>query len=379
MSTVRKLLILLVILHTVSCVSMKKFSSVNALLTDIRKDSAAMSEQIKENSKRLDDLLRRNIALGTDTLRLFSEYKALMEKHERICEENHQELVRLNAQIHGTSRRASSSLSGGRVSKAATSLSKSISNLGNEVQSILSNESKSLYRIEPRNWELTILLRDSLLYVPVMDNDKIVYDHNRLSTKGEALLYKLASMFVEKDNFDIVVRENIFINSPYLRYIPNAKTEEITTVDKQVVTAVIDTLMHRGVVSYVANRPAEVTTTTDNAVIDARQSQRLDSIRAVQEAERIKQQELNRRTEMIRQGERAKRMAADRTTVVMRALMRQCYMNLGSTRLSRDVSYMKVGLNAPLPENDWIEIIIRPDVSDLQKLLKDLENKNNNK
>lgn len=376
MSIVRKLLLLLIILHTVSCVSMKKFSSVNTLLADMKKDSLAMSTKIKESNERIDELLRRNISLGSDTLRLHSEYRALLEKHERICEENHQELVRLNAQVHGTSRRASSSASGGRVTKASSSLSKSISSLGNEINSILSNENKSLYKINPKNWELTILLRDSLLYVPVIDNDRIVYDHNRLSPKGEMLLSKLASMIVEKDNFDVVVRENIFINSPYLKYIPNAKVEELTTIDKEVVTAVIDTLMNRGVVSYVTTRPAEINTITDNAVIDARESQRLDSLRAMREAERIKQQELSRRAELIRQSERAKRMAADRTTVVMRALMRQCYSNLGSTRLSRDVSYMKVGLNTPLPENDWIEIIIRPDVSELQKLLKDLENKN---
>lgn len=371
----KKILVILIILHTVSCVSMRKFSSTEALLTNLRKDSLTKENLIREQNDRIDELLRRNIALGRDTLRLFIDYADLLQRHERMSDENRQEIARLNAHLSGTSRRLNVSGANSRLSRVSGALSKSITGFGEEIRRILKNEDTSSYIITVRNWELTIALRDTLLYVPVIDNDRVVYDHTRLSNSGEAILNKLASMIVEKDHFDIVVRENVYINSPNLRFMANAKFDPVTPLDKEVVAAVIDTLMTRGVVSLVASKITE-RPVSDNAVVDTELVHRLDSIRAVQEVERIKRMELNRRTEALRQRERAQRLAADRTTVVMRSLMKYCYNKLGTTRISRDASYVKTGAQSEMPDSGWVEIILRPDVSELNKLLQSIENRN---
>lgn len=373
----KKLITLLIVLHTVSCVSMKKFSSVDALLAGMKKDSIEQAKVMIDQNSRIDELLRRNISLGRDTLRLFSNYVTLLEKHERTSEENRQEIVRLSAQLQGTSKRMSNANSGGRVTKMATSIAKSINNLGNDLRQVLCNEEKALWNVESKSWDLVITLHDSLLYVPVMDYNKTVYDHNRLSGKGEYLLGRLASLMIEKDNFDIVVREYIYINSPHLQYIPNAKTESMTLLDKETVVAVIDTLMTRGVVTINTSpsvKPSD-TVFSNNRVLDLELSRKQDSIKMAREAERIKQIEMERMAEVARMRAREKRRAADRTTVVMRALMRNCYTNLGKSKLSRDVSYVKAGCDTEMEDNGWIEIILKPNMAELFNIVKEIENR----
>ncbi|MEG0500287.1 MAG: hypothetical protein RR550_04095, partial [Rikenellaceae bacterium] len=169
----KKIVLLLIILHTVSCVSMKKFSSSQTLLTNLRKDSVVKAKLIGEQNDRIDELLRRNISLGRDTLRLYSDYATLLENSSRTEEENRQEIVRLNSLLYGTNRRSNASGSNNRVTKVSASLTKSIAAFGEEVRQVLRNEPKNLYTITNKNWELTIRLRDSLLYVPVMDNDRV--------------------------------------------------------------------------------------------------------------------------------------------------------------------------------------------------------------
>lgn len=356
---------------------MRKFSSTEALLANLRKDSINKESLIREQNDRINELLRRNIALGRDTLRLFVDYANLRMLHEQISENNRQEIVRLNANLSGISRRSNVTGTNSRVSRVSGILSKSIAGFGEEIRQILRNEDPSLYRINVRNWELTIALKDSLLYMPVIENDNVVYDYTRLSQSGESVLNKLASMIVEKDHFDIVVRENAFINSPNLRFISNAKYDHVALHTKDAVVT-IDTLETRGVVSFVTSRSTEKSI-SDNAVVDPELVHRLDSIRVAQEMERIKRMELNQHTEALRQRARAQRLAADRTTVIMRSLMRCCYSKLGSSRISRDISYVKTTDQSAIPDNDWVEIILRPDVSELNKLLKDIENRNNNK
>lgn len=357
---------------------MKKFSSVDALLADMKSDSIEKAKIIIEQNSRIDELLRRNISLGRDTLRLFSNYTALQEKFERTSEENRQDIVRLNAQLQGTSKRISNSSAGGKISKMSTSITKSINNFGNDLRQVLNNHSKAHWNVESKNWDLVITLHDSLLYVPLIDNDKIVYDHNRLSRNGEYLLSRLSSVIVEKDNFDVVVREYIYINSPYLRFIPNAKTESMTSFDKEAIVAVIDTLMTRGVVSIntmSAIKPSD-TIYSKNGVFDLEQSRKQDSIKFAQETERVKQAELQRMTEIARQRDREQRRAADRTTVVMRAMMKNCYNNLGKTKISRDASYVKADGNTETTDSNWIEIILRPNMTELHNIIKVTEKQN---
>lgn len=360
-----------------SCVSMKKFSSVEKAYANLKNDSVALSSQIKEQSDRIDDLTRRTISLGIDSLRLYGEYTALLEKYKNDIEENRQEIARLNAHLYGTSKRNynnSANSSTSRILKIFNSLSKSMNTFAKEISNTLFHYNKSLYSIENRNWELSIVLRDSLLFPAVDDNGKIAYDHRRLTRDGEIVLAKIASMIVEKDNFDVVVREYININSPNLSYIPSAKIDEVN-ISKNEITAIIDTILY--VNQNISSKPKD--SAAGNAVIDIAQSNRIDSLKALQEAERIKNKEIERLATIAKEKDRAYRKAADRTSVVMRTLMKNCYYNMGSNKISRDVSYIKSGGVVKEQELGWVEIIFRPNLSGLYDLIQELEKRQNNK
>lgn len=377
MKIVRKLIGFIVILYMFSCVSMKKFSSVNTLLTEMKKDSTQTARIMNSQNDRIDDLLRRNISLGRDTLRLFNDYFNLLERFERTKEDNRLEIARLNTQLRGSSKRSNNSQINGRVSKVASSLSKSTASLGDEIAYFLRQQNKSLFSIDNKNWELVIRLRDSLLYMPVTYNTHVEYDRSRLTREGEALLAKIASMLVEKDNFDITTREYIYVNSPRLQNIPHARIEDLSTPNKKVLEAVIDTLVNKGVM--VINTTNSSLRTNEmiaqrSGVIDIEQSYRRDSINAVREAERIRREELERVAEYNKQKERAYLHSIDRSTVIVRTLMKYSYHNMGSSKITREVSYIK--LKHGEREGDWIEIVLRPSIGELYETIKDIENRN---
>lgn len=354
-----------------SCVSMKKFSSIEQSYSNMKKDSIRLTTQIKVQNDRIDDLTRRNISLGIDSLRLYSEFSSLLEKYQNDMEDNRVEIARLNAHLYGNSKRNynSNANNATRILKIVSSLSKSMGMFAKDINNILFNYNKSLYSINNHNWELSIILKDSLLYPAVDDNGKIAYDYRRLTRDGEIILSKIASMIAEKENYDVVVREYISINSPNLIQIPSAKTDDIF-ISKTEINAIIDTII--SVNHAITTKPNSI---TGNAVIDPTQSNRMDSIRAIQEAERIKSREVERLSQIAKEKDMSSRKAADHTTVIMRAIMKSCYYNMGSNKISRDVSYVKSRM--PQEENmGSIEIIFRPNLSGLYDLIQELEKQN---
>ena len=369
----------LILAMTYSCVTMQKFSAAQGSSNKLLQDSIKFEEDIKSLNDKIDDLTIKNISLGTDTIRLYSRIMDMSVKYEREIEDIRYDLGRLNSQSHGSSKKDTSRNMTPRVSKIANSISKSVSMLGGDIKTILWNNDARLYNVKSDNWELSINLRDTLLFPTFIEsNGDVTYDYSRLTKAGNNILTKIASIVVKKDNYNVIVKKTIYINSPNLEYIP-VINDDLYGIDSLKIMAFIDTMINNGLKSHSTVSAVDADTIKiPNNVIDIIQSNKLDSINDARLQEEIINKEIvealkKKGLEIKERKDKAKRKLTDPTTTIARKLMKYSYDNLEGSKISREISYIKAEDSDAL-NNRWIEIVLKPNIEELYIIIKEIQN-----
>lgn len=381
MQTNIKFLLFIILILLCSCVSMKQFTSVSLLYSQIQKDSVEMQNDIIKKDADIADLIKLNISLGTDTLRLHKEHSLLSNKYTMDIQEGKDEIGRLSSRIYGIGERETFMKENEelRILKISSSINNTLSSSAWQLEESLLSYNRSHYDIENKNWELKILIRDTILYQPFEDGG---FNYGKLSKTGKKIISQISKIIVEKDNFDLIVKEYVYINSPELIYLPPARivveqpTVRMIAIEDD--TIYNDTSLESKI--YEHFDPVERAKMEEIRIEKARQTkimkERIRSYRLTQEKKNreIEQEETKKRIRHLRNMK-----VNDRTTVIMRHIVSHCYPKLGKNSISKDVTYIKFEQSTEEIGEGWIEIIMRPDIEILYDGLNELNNHKNRK
>lgn len=189
------------------------------------------------------------------------------------------------------------------------------------------------------------------------------------------IVNNISKIIVEKANYDITVREYIGVRSPKINYIPKSVFDEISEIETEKLSSLIDSLMEKGILDFHKDRKELKLNISDNDL-------NVDSLglitpeanikSKISEAERARLEEENKSKERTKDKYRSmmKNMRTesvlrshDRTSSIMKVLMESCYEKLGANTISKDASYVK--LESKIEGDNGVVFIFRPKLTDL--------------
>lgn len=360
---------------TLSCTSMKKYLIAEEQLTQLRADSVTKEQTISTLNARVDELVKRTIALGRDTLRLFSENTALKTLNSELDERSRLDISKMSAQLQSSSARRFGSNNTQdnqklkHIDKVSGALMTSMGSIKKELLVTLSRHDAASYSINTDKWGVVLRLSDDLLFDHSIVGGVKVYDRSKLSLSGTMIVSRLAYLIVEKDKIHVSVKEYVPLRQAKVGSMPTSHIGDMKTVDYEAVEKVIDSLLTDGVLSFsTLDKPQEMFYLPMEAADSSRVGELIAQMREntsqyLIDSTQYSQSMSDAKTKYIRYmsnlNEQKQIGAAadkDRTTRVMELLLERCYNKLGANEVTKNAVYLRTVDKA----YQGVEIVISP-------------------
>lgn len=182
-----------------ACVSPRKYIRVSELYTACRADSAKYRNEAEQYREERNRYQAESLRLMQDTMRLYNAYNQTEQKYNQLLNKGYEEAARVTRQLDENKKRYSLTLPAkSRTETIAQGMDEAIGVVKRSLQTSLGAYAGRGIGIRQEEWSLIIRLNDSLIFERGCQT---------LSATGKGIVNSITDVVMEKNNFDVIVKE----------------------------------------------------------------------------------------------------------------------------------------------------------------------------
>ncbi len=221
----KKVTLLLLLVGVVcSCVSNKKFNSMKA-------EALRLDSELDSANSYIDELLRHNEALATDSAQLYMSYTELQERYQKLLDDGSAETARMLQELE------SSQMALNERSRRVNELETMLHNREEAINAIRSKVADALTGFDGKG--LTISIKDGNVYVSM--EDKLLFRSGsfEIDPSGAQAVRDLSDVLAQNPDINVMVEGH----TDDVPYRPNGQLRDNLDLSAKRATTVVRLLL----------------------------------------------------------------------------------------------------------------------------------------